>query len=111
MNFAYDCAKEAHSRFFSFRRGIWNCEKEGLFVLYDNHPIHVVSSRERVIVLLHEALAEHKVKVLAEAYYPVVGPNTGHTWVLVVDAQGTWEGELVDLREAAVHQSLVEDDA
>lgn len=111
MSFAYGCAKDAQENFFSSRRGIWDYEREGLFVLYDNNPTRAASIRERAIALVHEALAKHKVKALGEAYYPLVGQDAAYTWALVVDALGTSECQLVDLWQDATSQACAEYEA
>ena len=110
MSFAYRCAEDAQENFFSSRRGIWDYEQAGLFVLYDNNPTRVKSIRVRAIALVHGALAAQKVRVLGEAYYPLVGQDAGYTWALVVDALGTSECQLVDLWEDATRQACAEHD-
>lgn len=111
MRFAYRCAEDAQENFFSSRRGIWDYEQAGLFVLYDNNPTRVKSIRVRAIALVHEALAAQKVRVFGEAYYPLVGQDAGYTWALVVDALGTSECQLVDLWEDATRQARAEYEA
>lgn len=110
MRFAHRCAEEAQENFFSSRRGIWDYEREGLFVLNDNNPTWVKAIRVRAIALIQEALVAQTVRVLGEAYYPLVGQDAGYTWALVVDAQGTSECQLVDLWETAFRQACAEHD-
>lgn len=110
MSFAYGCAKDAQEAFFLSRRGIWDYEREGLFVLYDNNPTRLKSIRVRAIALAHEALERNQVKVLAEADYPIGGQDAGYTWALVVDAHDTGEGQLVRLWGEAFRQSCAEHD-
>jgi hypothetical protein len=110
MSFAYGCAKDAQENFFSSRRGIWDYEREGMFVLYDNNPTRSKSIRVRAITLVHEALKRNDVKVLGEAYYPIGGQDAGYTWALVVDAHDTGESQLVRLWEEAFCQACAEHD-
>jgi len=80
-------AKDAHTNYFSSRRGVWFVEDSDVLCLYNNNPYaDYPTLRDDELTEFRRRMKEEGLKELAYATYPPEGEEAaGYTYALLID--------------------------